>query len=204
MKWHGRLNIYEKQKLIDAYDDCILVVDEFVRKILEETEEDDPIFIIHADHGDGLGEHGFYHHPPMLYEELIHVPLVIYNADVKGEVEKPVSLVNLSPAILELIGEKNEFPSKSLLGEGDPWVISEVFDSSKWKIAIRMKDWKFITGQKKKDELYYLKKDPYEQKNVVDEYPDLVKELRKIVTCHVKQQRRRRIRYKISKLKFRT
>lgn len=39
----------------------------------EDLEKDDPIFIIHADHGGGLGEHGFYRHPLPLYEELIHI-----------------------------------------------------------------------------------------------------------------------------------
>jgi len=68
--------------------------------------------MMHADHGDGLGELGFYRHPPTLYEELIHVPLVIYNADVKGKVEKLVSLLGLAPTILELIREENEFLQK--------------------------------------------------------------------------------------------
>jgi len=39
--------------------------------------------------GKGFGEHGYYGHPPgypvVLYEEL---PLVIYNADIKGKGEK--------------------------------------------------------------------------------------------------------------------
>lgn len=198
----SKISDTDRNKIINVYDDSILYADFFIKTLWDMLKDDDPIFIIHADHGEGFGEHGFFYHPPLLYEELIHVPLVIYNADVKGKVEEPVSLLGLAPTILELIGEENEFPSKSMLHEGDPWVISKVFDGSKWKIAVRMKNWKFITGQKNEDELYYLNKDPYEQENVIDEHPDLAKEMRRIVELHIKHElEERKIYAAIQKLK---
>jgi len=121
--------------------------------------DNDQIVIVHADHGDGFGEHGFYHHPPILYEELIHVQLVIYNADIKEQINKPVSLINLAPTILELLGLKNEF--------------SITVDKGRLKIAVRNDEWKI--GQKEKDELYNVKKDPLEQVNLIDDCPDIVK-----------------------------
>jgi len=193
----------EIEEVKNAYDDLIYYADKFIGRLWEDLEKDDPIFIIHADHGDGLGEHGFYRHPLLLYEELVHVPLVIYNADVKGRIDKPVSLRGLAPTILELIGEENEFPSESFLHGGRDWVISQVFESGKRKVAVRTKDWKFITGQKEEDELYYLKKDPHEQKNVINEHPELAKEMRKIAEIHVKQEmEKRRIRERISRVKL--
>jgi len=185
-----------RDSLINVYDDCIASADNFIMLCWEYLQDSDPIFIIHADHGEGFYEHGFYgHYHPLLYEELIHVPLVIYNADVKGKVEEPVSLLGIAPTILELIGEKNEFPSKSFLRGGDDWVISKIFDGVKWRIAVRTKRWKFIRGQNEVDELYDLKEDPYEQENVVTNYPDLAKEMKKIVESHVKQEiERRKIR----------
>lgn len=192
----------ETKWVIDAYDDAIRYADEFVNRLWNDLKDDDPIFIVHADHGEAFGEHNFYIHPPKLYEELVHVPLIIYNADVKGKIDNPVSLLGLSLVILELIGEKNEFPSKSLLYECD-WVISKVFDRGKRKVAVRMKDWKFITGEKNEDELYYLKRDPYEQENLIEEHQDLAREIRKIVESHVKHEMEiRKIRDRVSKLKF--
>jgi len=193
----------EKEEIIRAYDDSIYYADKFIKKIWLDLQYDDPIFIIHADHGDGFGEHGFFYHPPMLYEELIHVPLIIYNADVRGKIEKPVSLLGLAPSILELIGEENEFPSESFLHGGRDWVISQVFEGEKRKVAVRTKDWKFITGQKEEDELYYLKRDPYEQENLIDDYPDLVREFREIAEKHIKQALEiKRIKDIIFKLRF--
>lgn len=183
--------LYEKKEkiIIDAYDESIRYADTFVKRLWEDLKDDDPIFIIHSDHGDGFGEHGFYYHyVPRLYEELIHVPLVIYNADVKGKIKDPISLRGLAASIMELIGEENVFPYKSFLDEGEHYVISKVFKDGKRVIAVRMKNWKFITGEKNKDELYYLREDPYEQENVVDEHPDIVKEMRNMVRIHVKHE----------------
>ena len=189
LKLRDNILIKEREKLIGAYDDCIRYADEFIRRLWDDLKDDDPIFIIHGDHGEGFGEHGIYYHPAFLYEELIHVPLVIYNADVKGVIEKPVSLLNIAPTILKLVGLKNEFSTESLLDSNRDWVVSRVFgDNKKVKVAVRLRDWKYITGQKEEDELYYLKKDPYEQENVIDEHPNLVKELKKIANIIIKHE----------------
>jgi len=190
-EYHHNFTEKEKNKIINVYDDAIRYADTFIGVLWNDLKIRDPIFIIHSDHGEGFGEHGFYGHPPMLYEELIHVPLVIYNADVKGKVEDPVSLRGLAPTILDLIGKENVFPSKSFLNRGNDWVISQVFDKEKKKIAVRMKNWKFIVGQKEKDELYYLNNDPYEQNNLIDEYPKLVVEMKNIVKSHIRRGRQR-------------
>ncbi len=191
-----------RSKIINTYDDVIRYADTFIERLWNDLVDYDPIFIIHSDHGDEFGEHRIFYHPPMLYETLIHVPLVIYNADVKGVIKKPVSLVGLASTIFELIDEEVKFPSKSLLQENRDWVISKVFDMDKRRVAVRMENWKFITGQSEKDELYNLKKDPYEQNNVIDEYPDLAKEMRKIAELHIKREiEEKRIRGIISRLK---
>lgn len=193
------------RKLIDArnaYDDCIRYADQFIKNLFNDLSCDDPIFIIHGDHGEGFGEHGFYGHPPgypvVLYEEFIHIPLVIYNADIKGKVKKPISLKYLPSIIQDLVNTSPTFD------KGCEWVISKVFDRGKIKVTIRMKDWKFITGQKENDELYYLKKDPYEQENLIDDHPDLVREMKKIAEKHIKHEMEiRKIREKLSILKRR-
>jgi len=203
VKWKNKLSAREKEWLVNSYDDSIRYADSFIGRLWNGLKDFDPIFIIHADHGEGFCEHGLYGHVPFLYEEFIHVPLVIYNADVKGRIEDPVSLLGLAPAILELIGEENESPSESFLHGDRDWVISKVFEGEKRKVAVRTKDWKFITGQKDEDELYNLKKDPYEQENVINEYSELAKEMRRIVEIHVKQEMEKRgIRERISRVKL--
>lgn len=201
----ANISEFDKEQIINAYDSSILYADSFIEYLWDMLKDDDPIFIIYGDHGEGFGEHEFFYHPAMLYEELIHVPLVIYNADIKGKVEEPVSLLGLAPSILELIGEENEFPSESILhGNEKEWVISKVFEKGQRKVAVRMKDWKFIIGQKEENELYNLKNDPYEQENLINKYPDLAREMERIVKIHVKQEmEKNRIKNKIWREKFR-
>ena len=200
--WKLNLSEKERRKLIDAYDDSIFYADSFIKKLWGDLKSDDPIFIVHADHGEGFGEHGFYSHPPYLYEEFIHVPLIIYNADIKGKIEAPVSLLGIAPTILELIGKQNEFIFESILRVRKSWVISKVFKGGKRRLAVRMKNWKFIVGQKDVEELYYLKQDPYEQENLINKHPELAKEMKEIAKIHIKYEMiTTKICDKISKIK---
>lgn len=209
VNFEDKLTEKVKQKLIDAYNDSIRYADEFVRRLLKDLEDYDPIYIVHSDHGEGFGEHGFYMHgfvrnkAVCLYEELIHIPLVIYNADIKGRVEEPVSLLGLSPAILEIIGKNdNEFPSKSFLNGDSGWVIVRAVENGKIKVAVRLKNWKFITGQKDVDELYNLENDPNETQNLINDYPELAREMRRIAESHIKHEMElRKIRDKIQSVK---
>lgn len=200
----GIINFSEKQRktLIDSYDDSIYYTDSFVKRLWNDLKHLDPIFIVHADHGEGFGEHGAYSHPPYLYEEFIHVPLIIYNAGFKGKIRRPISLLGLAPTILELIGEKNEFPSKSFLDDGGDVVISETHAGGTM-VAVRIGDWKYIIGQKEINELYHLKDDPYEQENVTNKHPDVAKEMYTIAERHIKHEMEmRKIQKRISKLRL--
>jgi len=203
-----KLNNNDIKKIIDIYDSCICYADEFVKKLWKDVKNYDPILIIHSDHGDGFGEHGFYQHAAIngLYEELIHVPLIIYNASIKGRIKAPVSLLGIPPTVLELIGEENVFPSESLLNSRNEYVISKIISAGKIKVAVRTEGWKYIVGQKREGELYNLKEDPREQINLIYDHPDIVRELNEIAKRHIKHAQelsriRSRLRFISSKLK---
>ncbi|HDD44564.1 MAG TPA: hypothetical protein ENG63_06875 [Candidatus Desulfofervidus auxilii] len=180
-----------KRKLINAYDDSIYYADSFIGKLQKDLEDYDPIFVIHSDHGEEFGERGFYgHYYPHLYEENIHVPLVIGNLDEGREIEKPVSLVNLPEIILNL---SNSSSLDSFLSNNSDWIIAKDFDyiSKRNVIAVRIKDWKYIMGQGNVDELYNLRDDPYERINLINEYPRLAKEMKKIAENQIKVRKRK-------------
>ena len=195
VNFENKLTEREKQKLINAYDDSIRYADEFVKRLMKDLKDYNPIYIIHSDHGEGFGEHGYCMHGFVrnkavgLYEELIHVPLIIYNTDIKGKIEEPVSLLNLPSTIMEIVGQNSEFPTKSALRSGNTWVLIRTIEDGQIKVAVRMKNWKFITGQKEVDELYNLKEDPHEQKNVINEHSDLAENLRNIAERYIIRQK---------------
>jgi len=177
-----------KMKFINTYDDSICYTDYFVGNLQKNLESYDPIFVVHADHGEEFGERGFYgHYYPHLYEENIHVPWIIYNVDEKDVVEKPISLIRL-PEITLNLAVNDSFSLDNIITRNEEIVLSKDFDykSKRYVVAVRMKDWKFITGQKSEDELYNLKKDTNERENLVNEYPELAREMKRIVEKHMK------------------
>ncbi len=185
-----KLNSNEYDFITSAYDDCIREADRWTEQLWKDLRDTDPIFIVHADHGEAFGEHGFFGHPPEHYEYLIRVPLVIYNADVKGVVKEPVSLLRLAPTICELAGvknAKNELPQPSLLEEAEytPPIVENKLESG-YRVTVRDVDWKLIVNPDRGDELYNIRKDPMEQNNLINDERDIVKELRALAEKHLK------------------
>ncbi len=185
-----KLKDKELKLILDAYDDCIREADRWTEQLWKDLRDTDPIFIVHADHGEAFGEHGFFGHPPEHYEYLIRVPLVIYNADVKGVVKEPVSLLRLAPTICELAGvknAKNELPQPSLLEEAEytPPIVENKLESG-YRVTVRDVDWKLILNPDRGDELYNIRKDPMEQNNLINDERDIVKELRALAEKHLK------------------
>lgn len=95
-----------RERLITAYDNSIRYADAFLERLLSDTD-DNTVVAVHGDHGEAFGEHGYYSHEPYLYEESIHVPLVIHGAG-EGTVERPTSLLDLTK-LLTNISEADEF-----------------------------------------------------------------------------------------------
>jgi arylsulfatase A-like enzyme len=112
----------------------IRYLDETLAQLVEALRErgrlDRTVIVVTSDHGDGFGEHGFYGHMGGLYEETLHVPLVIRHPPVIEPgtvVDEPVSLRRLHDTLLALSGVAES--GRSLLTaarEGDDsFVISE-------------------------------------------------------------------------------
>lgn len=70
--------------------------------------DDRTLFIVFGDHGEAFGQHpGNYAHTFFVYEENVHVPLVIAAPgllNAQRRVSHAVSLVDIAPTILDLLG----------------------------------------------------------------------------------------------------
>ncbi len=91
----------------DLYDGEIAFVDHQLGRLFDFVSKapfrDRTAIVITSDHGEAFGEHGLIRHGHELWEELIHVPLVIYVPGVPGHrVATPRSAVDLVPTILDL------------------------------------------------------------------------------------------------------
>ena len=93
---------------------------------------DQTLLIITADHGECLGEHGLWGHGFSLYNELIHIPLMVkYPApyDFRGESRQVVQLHDLFATLAELAGAPYPVPdsSRSLLGPPRDFALAESY-----------------------------------------------------------------------------
>ena len=144
----------ETLKLVRLYDGTIKQIDEVISQLESDLGTFDPVFIVTSDHGEAFNEHGNFGHNNDLYEENIHVPLLVSGIEQSGRISEPISLRKL-PEIVSDLTKRSPFEWKHLTG-------SEV-DSrvQKKKIGIRSKCWKYIVSPES-SEYYDLSEDPIE------------------------------------------
>jgi arylsulfatase A-like enzyme len=95
----------------DAYDGAIWWLDHELERLSAELRRrgtlDNSVIIVTADHGELFGEHGLNAHGNSLYEQVLHVPLVIYAPGrLTGgvRIDRAVSLRDLARTIQDLAG----------------------------------------------------------------------------------------------------
>lgn len=180
---------------IEAYDSGLSYLDERVRELFELLEfEKDTLVVITADHGEEFGEHGGYEHTIKLYDELLRVPLIVYQPGrlARRRVSEPVSTLDLLPTFREAAGGK---PSPFDQGvslfktiEGPPPAEPRTFFPMRFKEGRRKlfarkgvvrARWKYIlTVPENTEELYDLEADPKERTNLASKLPQVVADLR--------------------------
>jgi len=162
------------------------------------------VIILTADHGEHLGEQHMLDHQYSLYAPVINVPLAIrYPGRIEpGRDPRPVMNFDLFPTILDLAGLQPPAGlitrSRSLL---DPAVervrVAEypaVFEKPQRAVRKKNPSWdpapfsrrlraylehsyKLIWGEDGRNELYELASDPLEHSNLVEQRPELAKQM---------------------------
>jgi len=194
----------ERQLAIDLYDAEIMQLDDSIGLFLDRMAGmgllDDTAIIVTADHGEEFLDHGGVAHSFKLYDELLHVPLIVCIPGLGGNetVDELVSHLDLAPTVADLLGidKPQRWRGESVLpllkgerrapGEG---VLSEVqVTPKKRKSAYRTHKWKLIAtgdGGEVVYELYDLESDPRECSSVADEYPQVVEKLGARIRQHI-------------------
>ncbi len=108
----GLFHVSEEKRSawIDLYDSSIFDIDKkigyFFRK-LPQTLTNNTVFFLLSDHGEMLGEHkGLVGHGFCLYEELIHIPLIIIHPDFHSgyKVSEAVETRHIFETVLHISG----------------------------------------------------------------------------------------------------
>lgn len=100
---------WEQQALSDFYDAEILYQDHHLGRLLDALKAsgalEDTVVIITADHGESHGDHNFFGHSFVVYQELVHVPLVIHYPErfpVGKRIQTNISTRRLFHTVLDL------------------------------------------------------------------------------------------------------
>lgn len=181
-----------QKKAIAAYYGAASFIDAQVGYLLNSLEEagiaDNTIVIFFSDHGFHLGEHGLWS-KYSVFDEVIRVPLIVYVPGNKtnGSVSKEiVELVDMLPTLCDLWGlEKPAYlqgkSMESLIfdsrtkGKEAAFNVFDMYGVSKKRVkaySVRTGKYRYTKyGNKGEygEELYDLRKDKLEQKNVANQ-----------------------------------
>jgi len=169
-------------------------VDKWVGKLLDKIGElglyDNSLIVLLADHGHPHGDHGtIMKSAQNLYGELLRIPLLIRHPEklyAGRRVDALVQTHDILPTILDLLGLEDEtiaMHGKSVW----PLVTGEREKLRDYAIVgyhqsehrcLRDKEWSYIhRPEGERCELYNLKEDPKEGRNLIDECPTRAEEL---------------------------
>jgi arylsulfatase A-like enzyme len=174
-------------RLEKLYDGEIAYLDHEVGRLLDGLAnrglEGNTVVVITADHGEEFLDHDGFEHGHTLYDELLHVPLLIRTPEMTTarSVSAIVRQIDLAPTLCELAGVSSDTsfdgeslaglmagaraPERSVLSQGNMWGPS----GAAWRAA----GYKMIReAGSMSAELYDITADPGEQMNVCGEVPE--------------------------------
>lgn len=169
-----------------AYEDA--AVGKFFRQLKLRGLYEGTVIAVMADHGESLGAHGEDTHGVFLYDETIHVPLLIklpHAAAAGKNIENRVELVDVMPTLLQEAGVAipEEMQGQSLLNlmkaetaEGNPategWHDQPAYSESEyphtfgWSALRSLRSEKYLYVQAPRRELYDEAADPKAEHNL--------------------------------------
>jgi arylsulfatase A-like enzyme len=193
---------------MDDYDGEIAHTDHHLGRLFDWMDKagrlDDTMVVIMSDHGESFGERMVYRHSSQLYNDQTHIPAIVYVPAVgTRRVSDYISSIDLGPTILNAVGI--DIPESYLgvtlmpLMKGEPFIHPSVYGEESYRpsdfpnlrpeenpqeviskyMVITQDGYKLIYNRSFYTfELYDLKRDLLEEKNLYNLQPEKAGELR--------------------------
>jgi len=178
------------------YDGEIAYADELVGRLVDRlrTEKlyDKATIVLLADHGEGLGDHGEQEHGMFLYDETMHVPLIVKlprQHDGRRETT-PIQHIDVAPTLLALAGiaQPPDLHGRNLRplldGAGrvpETDIYAEALEARYhfgWSELYSLTDARYRLIRAPRDELYDLNDDPKEAASIAEQRPQIRQAMR--------------------------
>lgn len=201
------------RKLIHGYYASMSYMDAQVGKVMDELKRlnmlDNLVIVFWGDHGWHLGDHGYWTKHTN-FEEANHIPLIMVAPGVakpNTSTEQLAETVDIYPTLTELAGLGKPEVTQGIDGLSMVPVLKNVnkkirdhayhaFPRGKYLgRAIRTERYRLVEWKNKDDasdvkfELYDYKLDPLETKNIAQEQPKVLEDLKKILAKHPEAKR---------------
>jgi arylsulfatase A-like enzyme len=179
-RWLGRF--YDSN--VRAIDDQIGL---FLKRLKSRGLLANTLVILTADHGELLGENGLGgHYQPTMVQAALRIPLILWFPGhlTAAEMRQPVSQVDIFPSILKLAGLAAAVPLSTqgldlLAPPPDREILAEFWDEERKQFSrsFFLGDHKLVLHASGETELYDLKDDPLETRNLARVDPGLLQSL---------------------------
>jgi arylsulfatase A-like enzyme len=172
----------EQNRSLDAnfyeslYDGEIRSADDALGTLFEGLRKrglwDRLVLVVTADHGEEFLDHGGFEHNRTLYDEMVHVPLIVKAPSLAPAVrDVETEAVDLAPTLARVAGVTppaglagaDIWPALQGRSAGEPMAFAERPGEI---YMLRTREWKFISNLEAHHELYHLTADPLELQNV--------------------------------------
>ncbi len=199
---HPEFPLPSRAGLAEKYDYEIAFADSWAGRVVEAVDKngltDSTLVVVLSDHGEAFGVHQvagqkMYFHGQTLYDELLRVPVIMRLPGAKPvAIDDPIMLIDLGPTVLDMLGLAipDQMVGRSVLPRvfGEPLEsrasYSQLMPAPSWnhewtamvtadgehKLIYRMSDRSF--------ELYNLKTDPEEKRDLYSSQKDVAEKLR--------------------------
>ncbi len=173
-----KMSSADRSYLAAMYDAELSYHDEYMGKFVEDLRHfdllDDTLLVVTNDHGEEIFDHGKLDHGQSLYDELIRAPMLIRHPQLVGvgRHAPPVSNVDLAPTIYDAMDVRPpaDLQGRSLLpaaqGGVAPSPAFAVSERQDLQRSIRFGPYKLIVSSEGDTELYDLRKDRGERRNL--------------------------------------
>jgi arylsulfatase A-like enzyme len=188
---------YDLNRYLNVLHETDRQLGRFFAALRRQHLDDDTLVVIVGDHGEAFGDpHENYGHGTALYEENVHVPLMLWSPKLFSHGGRsPVigSHVDLNQTIGEILGvvPAGTWQGRSLF---DPERSGRAYffaANDDYQMGVREQRWKYLfEATSGREELYDLRVDPKEQKNIAVANPEICRRLRQRLAARAEADRR--------------